>query len=352
MIRNVIFDWSGTLVDDLPAVWQATNHLFARAGVPELDLERFRSEFQLPARGFFARHVGHVSEADSLRWFFERFAELQSTVTALPHAREFLAFCQREGMRTLVLSAVPGPWFTAQAAALGFTEFLHHHCLGVEDKRGLIGRLLSEHGWVPAETLFVGDMQHDIETARQGGVAAVAVLTGYNRLEQLRAAEPDLVVEHLGELQGLLERNGLELQARPVGKRFPLATVGGLIFDDSGRVLMLRTQKWSGLWGIPGGKIEWGETAMDALLREVLEETGLVVSDVRFVLVQDAISPPEFYKDAHFLLLNYTCRAPAAPSVVPNEEAQEFRWVTPVEARQLPLNTPTRVLLNAVVPPV
>ena len=37
MIRNIIFDWSGTLVDDLPAVWKATNYVLTRA---ELDSKR------------------------------------------------------------------------------------------------------------------------------------------------------------------------------------------------------------------------------------------------------------------------------------------------------------------------
>jgi ADP-ribose pyrophosphatase YjhB (NUDIX family) len=82
------------------------------------------------------------------------------------------------------------------------------------------------------------------------------------------------------------------------------------------------------------------------------EETGLEVQDVRFVLVQDAIHPPEFYKDAHFLLLNYTCRVPGTPQVQLNDEAQEFRWVTMEEARLLPLNQPTQVLLDAVEPGV
>ena len=80
------------------------------------------------------------------------------------------------------------------------------------------------------------------------------------------------------------------------------------------------------------------------------EETGLGVHDVRFVLVQDAVSPPEFYKDAHFLLLNYTCRVSGTPVVILNDEAREFRWVTLDEARALPLNTPTRILLDAVAP--
>ena len=56
-------------------------------------------------------------------------------------------------------------------------------------------------------------MEHDIETARHGGVHSCAVLTGYNTLEQLREAKPDLIVEHLSELRGLLEQNDFAPQA-------------------------------------------------------------------------------------------------------------------------------------------
>ena len=52
MIRNIIFDWSGTLVDDLPGVWQATNHVFKRAGISQITLEKFRAEFTLPFKNF------------------------------------------------------------------------------------------------------------------------------------------------------------------------------------------------------------------------------------------------------------------------------------------------------------
>src|SRR5258708_6332538 len=110
------------------------------------------------------------------------------------------------------------------------------------------------------EPLFLGDMQHGIETARPGGIHSCAGLSGYHPLTQLRAAEPDLIVEHLRELRELLELNDLCLKPQP--RRFeeshpPIVTVGGLIFDDAGLVLMVRTHKWSDLWGIPGGKIKW-----------------------------------------------------------------------------------------------
>jgi len=129
--------------------------------------------------------------------------------------------------------------------------------------------------------------------------------------------------------------------------RPPIATVGALIFDDSGRVLMVRTHKWSDLWGIPGGKIKWGETAEDALRREILEETNLQIQEIRLVLVQDCIHSPEFYRDAHFVLLNYICRVSGSPVVKLNEEAREFQWVPPSEALGLSLNQPTRKLLLA-----
>jgi ADP-ribose pyrophosphatase YjhB (NUDIX family) len=179
------------------------------------------------------------------------------------------------------------------------------------------------------------------------------VLTGYNTLEQLRAAQPDLIVEHLGELRRVLEQNDFHL--KPASGNFeethpPLATVGALIFNGAGEVLMIRTHKWSNLWGIPGGKIKWGEPSEAALRREIKEETGLDVTDIKFVLVQDCIHSKEFYRDAHFVLLNYTCRCVGKqPRVRLNHEARESRWVKPAVAAKMPLNTPTRILLEAVL---
>jgi phosphoglycolate phosphatase len=129
----------------------------------------------------------------------------------------------------------------------------------------------------------------------------------------------------------------------------PLATVGALIFNSKKEVLMIRTHKWSGLWGIPGGKIKRGEKSETALRRELKEETGLNITDIKFVLVQDCISSKEFYREAHFVLLNYTCKCAAKnPRVVLNEEAREFQWLKLAAAKKLKLNKPTKILLAAV----
>jgi len=348
VIRNVIFDWSGTLVDDLPAVWQATNYVLAQAGRPEMTLETFRAEFCLPFTIFYERHVPHVPLPQLETWFHGRFKQVQDSVAELPHARKFLEFCRERRLRTFVLSAVHADHFAVQAAATGFGKYLDQVYVAVRDKRKKIHEILSANDLNADETLFVGDMQHDIEAARHGGVQSCAVLTGYNTLDQLRAAEPHLIVEHLGELREGLKQNGLSLAGTVVQQHGPVATVGALIFNDAGEVLMVRTHKWSNLWGIPGGKIKWGEPSEDALRRELKEETGLDVSDVRFVLVQDCLHSKEFYRDAHFVLLNYTCRCVGDPRVTLNDEAREFRWIAPAGALLMALNQPTRRLLLAV----
>jgi phosphoglycolate phosphatase-like HAD superfamily hydrolase/ADP-ribose pyrophosphatase YjhB (NUDIX family) len=351
VIRNIIFDWSGTLVDDLPAVWKATNYVLAQSERAEMSLEQFRAEFCLPFTSFYDKYVPHVPLPQLETWFHSEFKQSQDSVCELPHAREFLEFCREHKLRTFLLSAVHEDHFATQEAVTGFGKFLDKPYVGVWDKQKKIHDILDENQLKPDDTLFIGDMQHDIETAHHGGIHSCAVLTGYNTLTQLRAAQPDLIVEHLGELRQILEQNGLCL--RPNAPQFqeahpPIATVGALILNRAGEVLMIRTHKWSDLWGIPGGKIKWGEPSEDALRREIKEETDLEIEDIHFVLVQDCIHSKEFYRDAHFILLNYTCRCRGEPRVRLNEEAREFRWVTVDAALQMEINQPTRKLLQAV----
>jgi phosphoglycolate phosphatase-like HAD superfamily hydrolase/ADP-ribose pyrophosphatase YjhB (NUDIX family) len=348
VIRNIIFDWSGTLVDDLPAVWRATNHVFSRAGIGELTLDQFRREFCLPFARFYDRHLPHVPMNQLEEWFHGHFREAQDSVVELPFARDFLEFCRARQLRTFLLTTMHPDHFGVQAQRNGFDQFIDRPYLGVWDKRQKIEEILAENGLTPAETLFIGDMQHDVETAKVGGIHSCAVLTGYNTLGQLRESQPDLIVEHLAELRVILENNRMEIHpAAGAPPALPIATVGALIADRAGNVLMVRTRKWSNLWGIPGGKIKWGESTLAALRREVREETNLEIDNVQFVFVQDCIRSPEFYREAHFLLLNYTavCREPV--DVRLNHEAHEFRWVTIDEALAMELNTPTRRLLDA-----
>jgi phosphoglycolate phosphatase-like HAD superfamily hydrolase/ADP-ribose pyrophosphatase YjhB (NUDIX family) len=335
MFRNLIFDWSGTLVDDLGPVIEATNAVLVKYDLPPLDREGFRRSFRLPYREFYTEVLPHVPLEELEACFRPAFDAAVTPVTVLPHAREKLEWCAALGIRTFVLTSMDADAFERQMDDFGFRELFEATYAGVLDKREVIHRILETHRLNPAETAFVGDMTHDVETARHGGISSIAVLTGYNHPEILARVRPDLTVPDLGVLRSLLARR----QSRPI------ATVGALIHDEAGRVLMMRTHKWSDLWGIPGGKIRRGEASIDALRREVREETALEIDDIRFVMVQDSIDSPEFMRPEHFILLNYLARA-TGTDVRLNDEAEEFRWLSPAAALAMDLNQPTRILLG------
>lgn len=139
-------------------------------------------------------------------------------------------------------------------------------------------------------------------------------------------------------------------EATPAGtqsrqQQYPLTTVGALVTGPSERVLIVKTSKWKGTWGVPGGKVEWGESLEAALQREFQEEVGLELSHIRLGLLQEAVRDPQFLYEAHFIMVNYYAFS-EQEEIVPNEEIVEWVWVDPKLALDYPLNTYTRVLVE------
>jgi nucleoside triphosphatase len=109
---------------------------------------------------------------------------------------------------------------------------------------------------------------------------------------------------------------------------FPEPTVGVLIFNPRGELLLLQSHKWRGKYVVPGGHIELGESAVEAVRRETREETGLEVDDIRFLCWQEFIYDELFWKPGHFIFLDYTCKTDDS-QVVLNDEAEAFLWAEP-----------------------
>ncbi len=339
MFKNLIFDWSGTLVDDMGPVIEATNVVLEKYGIAPYDREGFRRSFRLPYHEFYEELLPGVALGELEAHFRPAFDEATSLVTVLPHAREKLEWAKQRGMRMFVLTSMDPTAFARQLNEFGMQDFFEETYAGVLDKRELIAQILETHALQKDETAFIGDMTHDIETARHGGISSIAVLTGYHHAEVLAAVRPDITVPDLGVLVKLFDRRKADR---------PIATVGALIHDGAGKLLMIRTHKWSDLWGIPGGKIERGESSENALKREIREETGLDVSDIRFVMNQDCIDSTEFIRAEHFILLNYLAKA-SSHEVTLNDEAEDFRWVSMDDALNLDLNAATKILLQRVI---
>ncbi len=207
MFSSLIFDWSGTLCDDLTLTLQATNYVIAQYGLPALDREQFRAEFQLPYPVYYSWKTPGVpiEELEDHYRHILNSAEAEP-VTILPHAREFLNYCKACGIRCFILSSMDSNAFDRQARDLGVFHYFEGIHTGILNKEAHIHTLIARHKLDPMHTAFIGDMQHDMAAAHCAGVCAIGVLTGYNNASQLCEAQPDLVVPHLGALQSLMQR--------------------------------------------------------------------------------------------------------------------------------------------------
>ena len=220
IFRNIIFDWSGTLCDDLDLTIEATNYVLSRCGRAPLTRAQFRAEFQLPYPEYYAWKTPEVPLEQLEDYFRYSFARSTVGVSRITHAAEFLEYCKRRGMRLFTLTSMDPKAFVDQSKELGFHGYFEHIHSGIHNKEEYIPSLMRMHGLNPAETAFVGDMQHDMAAAHRAGVTAIGVLTGYNDANQLSQARPDIMLPDLAALQALLERtdapdtiriNGLEL---------------------------------------------------------------------------------------------------------------------------------------------
>ncbi len=122
----------------------------------------------------------------------------------------------------------------------------------------------------------------------------------------------------------------------------PCVAVGAFVFDPEGRVLLVERANppGEGLWSVPGGKLEPGETLVQAVAREVREETGLVVEVGTLACVVERIGD-----DYHYVILDYLAR-PIGGKIAPGSDARSSRFVSDPELPKLPLTEGLMLLIE------
>jgi 8-oxo-dGTP diphosphatase len=115
--------------------------------------------------------------------------------------------------------------------------------------------------------------------------------------------------------------NSLPVNIRSMSSPAPgtVRCVGGIVHDAAGRLLLIKrgNEPGRGLWAVPGGRVEPGETDKEAVVREIFEETGLDV--IPGTLAGSVMIGP-------FAINDYVC-ALAGGTLKAGDDATEVRWV-------------------------
>jgi 8-oxo-dGTP diphosphatase len=109
----------------------------------------------------------------------------------------------------------------------------------------------------------------------------------------------------------------------------PIVGVGAVVIDGTKVLLVRRGQEpLKGEWSLPGGALELGETLQQGVVREVLEETGLIVAPDGIIEILDRISQDEASARVryHYVLIDFVCRVTGG-ALCPATDAEEVQWV-------------------------
>ncbi|HID29211.1 MAG TPA: NUDIX domain-containing protein [Desulfobacterales bacterium] len=130
----------------------------------------------------------------------------------------------------------------------------------------------------------------------------------------------------------------------------PQVAVGAIVMRDNKVLLVKRSQPpGKGLWAVPGGRVELGETLQEAAEREVREETGITVRARNPVCALDLIDRDDAGRVRfHYVIVDIVADY-VGGKANPNDDASEVRWATSQEMEELPTSKTTKELLKNTV---
>ena len=212
-ISYVIWDWNGTLLDDVRAACGAFNTPLVRRGIPTLSLEHYREIFGFPVRDFY-RSAGIKLELEDWDRLAAEYHELyladespelaDGAFALLRHWKE-----QRIGQSVVTVSEQT--IVNTQIQKFGIRKELDQ-VIGVSNlhgasKRDLVHGFLDSLSIPSAEVLMVGDSLHDAELAREADTQCVLVASGHQSRSRLETTGFP-VYDNLAALASAVLRQG------------------------------------------------------------------------------------------------------------------------------------------------
>ncbi len=205
MIKNILFDWSGTLIDNLTITYQATMYVFEKLGAKSISLGEYRKRFFLPYINFWKKYFPD-STKEQIGKLFREGLNTSGDMGLYPEVKDVLKRLYDKGIKLVIMSSGSQEKIIADAKTYGVFDYFQEINGNIPDKSQVITDILQRNNFQPKESMYIGDMPHDIQAGKKGGVISVGISWGHKSKEMLEAANPDYLISNIIELEKLLDR--------------------------------------------------------------------------------------------------------------------------------------------------
>jgi phosphoglycolate phosphatase len=215
MIRHIIWDWNGTLLDDVDSCVDVLNGMLQRRGLREVTRKYYKERFGFPVKPFYEGLGFDVSEAAFLALSNEFIAQYKSVLAGVDlhdGALDVIASLGDLLEGQVVVSAMEHSLLGTMLKDYGVMPHLRTH-QGTKDlqagsKVDVGVALVRTLDLNPREVLLIGDTAHDLELAEAIGCACALHVGGHQARERLQATGCD-IVDDLQSVVTLVKRYGV-----------------------------------------------------------------------------------------------------------------------------------------------
>lgn len=209
-IENIIWDWNGTLLNDVEICIRSMNVVLEKRKLSLLDAESYREVFTFPVKDYY-RELGFDFEKEAFEIpameFIEEFTRNLPIAPLHIQAKRMLNYFKDKGYRQFILSAMEQDALQKSVSMKGILEFFTE-VKGIQDhyasgKEHIAHALIEEHGMDTNKTLLIGDTLHDMEVAKNTGIHCLLVSSGHQSAHRIKV--PGMyILSELKELEKLL----------------------------------------------------------------------------------------------------------------------------------------------------
>lgn len=208
--KVIIWDFNGTLIDDVKAALESVNDMLTRRNLPLINMEQYASYVDTPIIKFYEHIFDDLYSMDFGEIaieFNEGYEKHLPERAVMANAEEVLEYFNKKGKLQTVISATHIDKVTNRLTEFGLTDYfdkiLAHNNLIAEDKTHLAVKYFAEKGIRPSEAVVIGDCVADFKMAEAMGCDCILTTQGHqSRIEF--AETTALVIDSLLELKNII----------------------------------------------------------------------------------------------------------------------------------------------------
>lgn len=210
MVKTIIWDWNGTLLDDLDLSLESVNVLLKERNIPTLSIEKYKDIFGFPVVDYYVK-AGFDFEKEAFevpaKQYVKLYAAGASELKLFPDVVDTLTFFKENNYRQIVLSAMKDDNLKLMIHNAEISHFFDG-IFGIKDnyarEKVSLGKQVVENLKLnPAECLMIGDTLHDAEVSEQCGFNCILFSGGHVSKQRLET-KGKKIINSLSELKQIV----------------------------------------------------------------------------------------------------------------------------------------------------